>query len=260
MEQKGIGRPSTYAPTIKTLREREYVDLLQGKLQPTALGLELDGALEKLLPDLIQPEFTAQMETALDAIATGEQEWQAYLIGWNRGYFAPAIAKAKSKLLSLPTFSEQPQASGATPSQRSPAPKTKPANGQPTQTPCPTCGEAMTKVPSRSKKMKAKHFLKCSGAACGTVMFWNARAKRYELPQAQRQALNSELFTDHPCPVCGALLERYAYTKDGQDKVMLRCSLLENRRGKCKEVAFFQSRGEFWSPKFGTLKLPAPQV
>ncbi|HEY9814588.1 MAG TPA: type I DNA topoisomerase, partial [Candidatus Obscuribacterales bacterium] len=66
MEQKGIGRPSTYAPTIKTLRQREYVGLLQGKLQPTALGLELDGALEKLLPDLIQPEFTAQMETALD--------------------------------------------------------------------------------------------------------------------------------------------------------------------------------------------------
>ncbi|MGB3310555.1 MAG: hypothetical protein WBG32_20735 [Nodosilinea sp.] len=40
----------------------------------------------------------------------------------------------------------------------------------------------MTKLPSRSKKIKAKHFLKCSGPACGTVMFWNAKAKRYELP------------------------------------------------------------------------------
>ncbi|WP_017296559.1 type I DNA topoisomerase [Nodosilinea nodulosa] len=260
MEQKGIGRPSTYAPTIKTLRQREYVGLLQGKLQPTALGLELDGALEKLLPDLIQPEFTAQMETALDAIATGEQEWQTYLIGWNRGYFAPAIAQAKSQLLSLPTFAEHPPSSGGMPAERSTPTKAKLTNGQPTKTKCPTCGEALTKVPSRSKKMKAKHFLKCSGAGCGTVMFWDARAKRYDLPQAQRQATNSELFTDHPCPVCGALLERHAYTKDGQDKVMLRCSLLENRRGKCKEVAFFQSRGEFWSPKFGTLKLPEPQV
>jgi predicted RNA-binding Zn-ribbon protein involved in translation (DUF1610 family) len=110
--------------------------------------------------------------------------------------------------------------------------------GTTTKTKCPTCGEAMTKVPSRSKKMKAKHFLKCSGAGCGTVMFWNAKAKRYELPHAQRQALNPEMFVDHPCPVCGAMLERYAYTKDGQDKVMLRCSMLENRRGKCKEVAF----------------------
>ncbi|PZV03359.1 MAG: type I DNA topoisomerase [Leptolyngbya sp.] len=260
MEQKGIGRPSTYAPTIKTLRQREYVVLLQGKLQPTPLGLELDGALEKLLPDLIQPEFTAQMEAALDAIATGEQEWQTYLIGWNRSYFAPAIAQAKSQLLSLPTFAEHAPPSAAMLSGRSPAAKAKSTGGQPTKILCPTCGEAMAKVPSRSKKMKAKHFLKCCSAGCGTVMFWQAKTKRYELPQAQRQALNSEQFTDHPCPVCGALLERYAYTKDGQDKVMLRCSLLENRRGKCKEVAFFQSRGEFWSPKFGTLKLPTPSL
>ncbi|MEB3211844.1 MAG: type I DNA topoisomerase [Leptolyngbyaceae bacterium] len=256
MEQKGIGRPSTYAPTIKTLRQREYVGLLQGKLQPTALGLELDGALEKLLPDLIQPEFTAQMETALDAIATGEQEWQAYLIDWNRAYFAPAIAHAKSQLLSLPSCVKHPPTSTAQVSGRSPTSTTKPANGRTTQTKCPTCDEAMTKIPSRSKKMKAKHFLKCSGTGCGTVMFWNAKAKRYELPHAQRQAVNPEMFVDHPCPVCGAMLERYAYTKDGQDKVMLRCSIQENRRSKCKEVAFFQSRGEFWSPKFGTLKLP----
>jgi DNA topoisomerase-1 len=134
MEQKGIGRPSTYAPTIKTLRQREYVSLLQGKLQPTALGLELDGALEKLLPDLIQPEFTARMETALDAIATGEQEWQAYLIGWNREYFGPAIAQAKSQLLSLPTFVEHQPTQTATVSERWPAPKTKPAKGQVTKT------------------------------------------------------------------------------------------------------------------------------
>ncbi|NJL84997.1 MAG: type I DNA topoisomerase [Leptolyngbyaceae cyanobacterium SM1_1_3] len=260
MEQKGIGRPSTYAPTIKTLRQREYVGLLQGKLQPTALGLELDGALEQLLPDLIQPEFTAQMEAALDAIATGEQDWQAYLIGWNRGYFAPAIAQAKSQLLSLPAFAEQPPTPVKTRPERSTATKAKPASGQPTKTRCPACNEAMTKVPSRSKKLKAKHFLKCSGATCGTVMFWHTKAKRYELPHAQRQALNPDVFVDHPCPVCGAMLERYAYTKDGQDKMMLRCSLLENRRSKCKEVAYFQSRGEFWSPKFGTLKLPEPQV
>ncbi|MGB3613294.1 MAG: type I DNA topoisomerase [Elainellaceae cyanobacterium] len=258
MEQKGIGRPSTYAPTIKTLRQREYVDLLQGKLQPTALGLALDGALEKLLPDLIQPEFTAQMEAALDTIASGDQDWQAYLIGWNQGYFAPAIARAKSQL-SLPPFTEQPQ-SAALSSQRSTTTKAKPASGKLTKTQCPTCGKAMVKVPSRSKKMKAKHFLKCSTTGCSTVMFWNAKAKRYDLPHAQRQALNPDIFVDHPCPGCGAMLERYAYTKDGQDKEMLRCSLLENRRGKCKDVAYFQSRGEFWSPKFGTLKLSEPQV
>jgi DNA topoisomerase-1 len=54
----------------------------------------LDGALEKLLPELIQPEFTAQMEAALDTIAQGKQDWQGYLTGWHRTYFAPALAKA----------------------------------------------------------------------------------------------------------------------------------------------------------------------
>ncbi|HEY9736013.1 MAG TPA: DNA topoisomerase, partial [Trichocoleus sp.] len=336
MEQKGIGRPSTYAPTIKTLRQREYVELQQGKLKPTALGLELDSALEQLLPDLIQPEFTAQMETALDAIATGEQEWQSYLIGWHRSYFAPAIERARRSLPSLlmnslvesaakfgaesgaelgaglgvrsqiPSSSDVSEKAAALASQGptraksakststqsgstksgsvkpsstkssstkaastgSTAAKTaaakstaaKSSSAKTTKTKCPTCGEAMSKVPSRSKQLKAKHFLKCSATGCGTVMFWNAKAKRYELPHTQRQATQPDMFTDHPCPVCGALLERYAYTKEGQEKVMLRCSLLENRRGKCKEVAFFQSRGEFWSPKFGTLKLPQPQI
>ena len=121
------------------------------------------------------------METALDEIATGEQDWQAYLIGWNREYFAPAIAKAKSQLLSLPAFAEHPLIPAAKVSQRSPASKTKSANGKLTKTKCPTCGEAMAKVSSRSKKMKAKHFLKCSGTTCSTVMFWNAKGKRYEL-------------------------------------------------------------------------------
>ncbi|MEM6839735.1 MAG: type I DNA topoisomerase [Cyanobacteria bacterium P01_C01_bin.120] len=260
MEQKGIGRPSTYAPTIKTLRQREYVQVVKGKLQPTALGLSLDSALEKLLPDLIQPEFTAQMESELDTIATGKQEWQAYLIGWNQSYFTPAIAQAKSQLASLSPSSPKLPASAVNNAEQSSTSKTTPTKGQLTKTKCPTCGEAMNKVPSRSKKMKAKHFLKCSGAGCRTVMFWNAKAKRYELSHAQRQALNPEMFVDRPCPVCGAMLERYLYTKAGQEKVMLRCSILAHRRGKCQEVAFFQSRGEFWSPKFGTLQLPEPTV
>ena len=85
-------------------------------------------------------------------------------------------------------------------------------------------------------------------------MFWNPQGKQYEVPYAQRIP-DPEAFTDVPCPVCGALLERYRYTKEGKEKVMLRCSLLENRRGKCKEVAYFEGHDGFWSPKFGTLKI-----
>ncbi|MBE9191865.1 hypothetical protein IQ230_16210 [Gloeocapsopsis crepidinum LEGE 06123] len=76
--------------------------------------------------------------------------------------------------------------------------------------------------------------------------------KRYELPYAQCRP-NPETLTELACPVCGALLERYSYTKEEKVKLMLRCSIAENRRGKCKEVAFFEGRDGFWSPKFGEL-------
>ncbi|MBW4523097.1 MAG: type I DNA topoisomerase [Scytolyngbya sp. HA4215-MV1] len=248
MERRGIGRPSTYAPTIKTLKERTYVQVEKGKLQPTTLGLELDGALEKLLPELIQPEFTAQMESALDTIAQGKQDWQGYLTHWHRTYFVPALEKAAQLLKSNPV---QAVTTDRARSSVSPLSKSK---TMVTKTTCPQCGKAMSKVPCQSKKLKADHFLKCGAAECGAVMFWNPQRKQYELPYAQRTP-NPQAFTDVPCPVCGALLERYGYTKEGKEKKMLRCSLLENRRGKCKEVAFFEGREGFWSPKFGTLKL-----
>ncbi|MDJ0702444.1 MAG: type I DNA topoisomerase [Leptolyngbyaceae cyanobacterium MO_188.B28] len=289
MERRGIGRPSTYAPTIKTLRERTYVRLTKGKLQPTELGLELDGALAELLPDLIQPAFTAQMESDLDAIAAGRQDWQTYLTGWHRNYFAPALNQARQQMgmwrkqrqetrlakaaengieippsthpdASVPSESalqrNQPRGSqtkGNQPQTKTNKTSANKTSAKGTKIACPKCGEAMQKIPSRSKKLKANHFLKCGGPGCGTVMFWNPKQRRYELPYSQ-QPPNPEAFTDLPCPVCGALLERYAYKKEGKDKVMLRCSLRENRRGKCKEVAFFQTQNGFWSPKFGNLQ------
>lgn len=254
MERRGIGRPSTYAPTVKTLKERKYVQLLKGTLQPTALGMELDAFLEHVLPDLIQPEFTAQMETALDTIAAGQKDWQTYLTQWNQEYFAPALAEAIQKL-----STHQPKPDRKPDSTIAPAaPAAPPPKGQITEKPCPKCGKALIKIPSKSTKLKADHFLSCSDrhGGCGAVLFWNPKIKNYELPYAQRSP-DPAAFTDDPCPVCGALLEKYAYTKEGVSKVMLRCSLLENRKGKCKEVAFFMGRDGFWSPKYGVLKTKA---
>lgn len=259
MERRGIGRPSTYAPTIKTLKDRGYVQVEKG-LQPTPLGMDLDGALEKLLPDLIQPEFTAQMEAALDGIAQGKQEWQAYLTQWHQSYFAPALAKAGQLLKSSDLKPNRPAGGAkASPGAKTGAKTGAKKTGAKTDFQCPKCSEAMSKIPSKSKKLKADHFLKCAAAGCGTVMFWHPIGKRYELPYAQRTP-DPDSFTDFPCPVCGALLERYLYQKEAKEKVMLRCSLLEHRRGKCKEVAFFEGRDGFWSPKFGTLPRSQPQL
>ncbi len=289
MERKGIGRPSTYAPTIKTLKTRTYVALLKGKLQPTALGLSLDAALAELLPDLIQPEFTAKMEGELDAIAAGKQNWQTYLTTWHREYFAPAIDQARSKLsagimrdlresstAAINSSSNQNDCLSAEPSSSkkptsvkrpssakrkrekndSPIEQSQKQETQKSKVSCPKCAQPLDKIPSRSKKLKANHFLKCSDPVCDTVMFWNPQKKGYELPYAQRQS-DPQAFTDYPCPSCGALLIKHSYQKESVNKVMLRCSLLENRKGKCKEVAFFKTReDDFWSPKYGVLKVP----
>jgi DNA topoisomerase-1 len=59
---------------------------------------------------------------------------------------------------------------------------------------------------------------------------------------------------EHPCPVCGKPLELYEYTKDGQSKQMLRCSdAAARRRDDHKNVAYFASKGVFWSPKYGEI-------
>jgi len=264
MERQGIGRPSTYAPTIKTLKDREYVRVEKGKLQPTSLGMGLDGALEMLLPQLIQPEFTAQMESQLDAIAHGQQDWQSYLTDWHQTYFAPALVQA-GQLLKSKDFAvakdDGERSPNSTPAKLGASTKNgarstisaKPGASA-TRVACAKCGEMMDKIPSKSKKLKADHFLRCSRSGCGEVMFWNGQGKRYEVPYSKRTP-DPDSFTDLPCPGCGALLERYCYTKDGKEKTMLRCSLPNNRRSKCKDVAFFEGRDGFWSPKFGTLTL-----
>ncbi len=250
MERKGIGRPSTYAPTVKTLKERDYVQVLKAKLQPTSLGLELDAVLEQLLPDLIQPEFTAQMEAQLDRIAEGDQDWERYLNDWHRSYFAPALDRAAQAIGSqVVVTTPRP---GGTAKVAASGTKSHTVPTQLTRFNCPKCKAKMGKVPSKSEKLKADHFLKCSSGECGAVMFWQPQTKKYELPYGDRP-VDPQSFTNHPCPVCGALLEKYRYTKEGKEKEMLRCSIGAHRQGKCKEVAYFQGREGFWSPKFGDL-------
>lgn len=98
MEKLGIGRPSTYASTIMTLKDREYVTSEKGLLAPTTLGMATDEALGKAIPELIDAKFTADMETSLDRIAEGKLDWEKYLCGWNEGYLRPALTKARAAL------------------------------------------------------------------------------------------------------------------------------------------------------------------
>jgi DNA topoisomerase-1 len=75
MEEKGIGRPSTYATILSTIKGKQYVRLEKGKFMPTELGLVVNDLLVVNFPDILDVEFTAQMEENLDRIEEGEKGW-----------------------------------------------------------------------------------------------------------------------------------------------------------------------------------------
>lgn len=259
MERLGIGRPSTYAATIATLKQRQYTELIKGHLQPTQLGLEVDRFLADALPDLLRSDFTAEMENKLDAISLGEQDWQQYLTAWNRDYFAPALAKAKQVIPRYLSNQPTPQLAASSPQRTLNHLPQQQHQGQPnfSRTRCPQCQNYLAKIPS--KKLKKKYFLKCVNGCTDTVMFWSERNKKWELPQTKQPnsqpafATNAQT-TQYPCPICQKPLEEYHYQKEGSAKSLLRCSDSNARSdSQHTEAVYFHTAKGWWSPKFGEL-------
>lgn len=79
MEELGIGRPSTYAKTIDTIEERGYVKVIDKKFIPTEVGIETTDKLQEFFKDIINVEYTKNMEDDLDKIADGNMEWNKLL-------------------------------------------------------------------------------------------------------------------------------------------------------------------------------------
>ena len=94
MEAQGIGRPSTYAPTIATLVEREYVEREQRRLLPTELGCTVTDLLTEHFSDVMDLNFTARMEEDLDNVAQGKQDWVPMLQEFY-GPFHHAVSEAE---------------------------------------------------------------------------------------------------------------------------------------------------------------------
>lgn len=86
MEVLGIGRPSTYAPTITTITNREYVIKDKGNLLPTDMGFLVTEMLEKYFSTIINEKFTAQMENDLDEVASGKIGWHSVIIDFYKDF------------------------------------------------------------------------------------------------------------------------------------------------------------------------------
>jgi len=100
LEEKDIGRPSTYAPIIATLIERKYIIRERKGFVPTELGFVVNDVLIKSFPELINEEYTAKMENSLDNIEQGSIEWRSFLKEFYQS-FEPMLKNAETHMNDL---------------------------------------------------------------------------------------------------------------------------------------------------------------
>lgn len=97
LEEHGIGRPSTYAPTMGVIQDRDYVEVVNKRMVPTEIGKLVNDLLVQFFPEVMDFSFTARMEDELDSVAEGEMEWQPVL-GSFYSRFAEHLEAAKTDM------------------------------------------------------------------------------------------------------------------------------------------------------------------
>ncbi len=133
LEEKGIGRPSTYAAIISTIQERKYVEKSEGRFQPTETGRTVNDFLLKGFPDVVDVDFTSHLEAELDEVEEGNKPWVESV----RDFYNPFAADLeKAKTIPGPKDTVEP----------------------PTDVPCEKCGKMMEIKWGRNGK-----FLACPG-------------------------------------------------------------------------------------------------
>ena len=97
LEENGVGRPSTYAPTIETIQKRYYVKLVSKRFEPTELGEIVNKLIVEFFPDIVNVTFTAEMEQKLDDVEIGKEQWQKVIDGFYQP-FKLELAKDESQM------------------------------------------------------------------------------------------------------------------------------------------------------------------
>ncbi len=197
LEQKGIGRPSTYAPILSTIQERGYVYKENGKLRPDEIGIIVNDILTEHFPTIVDLDFTARLEKELDDIARGERKWVSVL----RDFYTPfeeLLAQASNNI-------------------------EKVSVAKSTQEVCPDCGRTMLiKTGRYGKFLSCSGYPQCKGTMpyavkigvpcpeCGKELIERVNKKKRvfygcsEYPRC-RFAINRKP-VPQPCPNCGKLL------------------------------------------------------
>jgi len=225
LEEKGIGRPSTYAPIIETIQERGYVVKAEKAFQPTDLGFVVVDLLKEHFPDIVDVDFTAEMENRLDDIADDKVSRIEVLKDFYDP-FAATLASADSKIgqVELPV--------------------------EVSDTPCPKCGRMMVVKHGRYGNFLAcpgfpacrttRPILKETGAKCplcqGSVVERRTRRGKVffgcaNYPECQFTTWDTPL--KETCETCGTFKVRHTF-KQGRFKVMCGNVDCPTRAGEAK--------------------------
>lgn len=97
LEENGVGRPSTYAPTLETIQKRYYVKLAAKRFEPTELGEIVNSLILEFFPDIVDVKFTAEMEGKLDQVEEGQEQWQQVIDSFYKP-FEKELTKAETEI------------------------------------------------------------------------------------------------------------------------------------------------------------------
>ncbi|MEW6542594.1 MAG: type I DNA topoisomerase [Nitrospirota bacterium] len=189
LEEKGIGRPSTYATIISTIQERKYVEKVEGRFVPTETGRTVNDFLVKGFPDILNTDFTSLMEKELDEVEEGEKPWVAAV----RDFYNPFTRDIdKAQGIPGPKDTVEP----------------------PTNIPCEKCGRMMEIKWGRNGK-----FLACPGYKEDPPCKNTQNFER--LPDGTIKVVaRQEITTDEKCEKCGSPM----VIKTGRFGKFLACS------------------------------------
>jgi DNA topoisomerase-1 len=133
LEEYGIGRPSTYAPTLSTIQQRGYVERVDRRLIPTETGILVNDLMIKYFPEIVDFQFTAHMEEDLDKVAEGKAKWEKVM----REFYTPFEVTVRKAQAEIPVTKTGPEPIGRA---------------------CPECGKELVIRYGRYGK-----FISCSG-------------------------------------------------------------------------------------------------
>ena len=199
LEEIGVGRPSTYAPTLTTIQARNYVTKEAKNLYPTELGEVVNDIMKSYFPDIVDVDFTANMEERLDDVEMGREEWKQIIRDFYPG-FHEAVENAVEKLAKVEIKDEV------------------------TDVICEKCGRNMVikygrygkflACPGFPECQNAKPFFEEAGVNCpecgGKVLIKKTKKGRTYFgcennPECGFMSWNKP--TGEKCPVCGSFLE-----------------------------------------------------